>query len=294
VPIDSADIELGAVAGPVRSFVDPDEVVAFALAINDDNPRYLDGTAVPPTYAVAPALPVVLNGLPAYPPAVLAVTPVIVHAEHDVVLHRPVTPGTWLHITAERVGVLPTRAGMIIEQIVRAFDDGGGLLVEQHWVTMLTGDASGSPRGALPPDHAFPEEARARPVGRVTLGTTRDQTFRYAGASGDRSPMHVNDEIARAQGFPRKFNQGLATLGIVTRGLIELAAGGDPALVARLAVRFSAPAFPGDDIELAVYEIAGIADRGTAFAFEAHSGGATVLRHGRLETRRPAIGERYD
>lgn len=269
MPIDSTDIELGACAGPVRSFVDPDEVVAFALGINDHNPRYLDGTAVPPTYAVAPALPVVLHGLPAYPSAVLAAARANVHAEHEIVLHRPVVPGTWLHTTAERAGALPTRAGMIIEQAVRAVDDDGDLLVEQHWVTMLIGDATGSPRGALPPGHGFPEEARARPVGRVTLGTTRDQTFRYAGASG----------------FPRKFNQGLATLGIVTRGLIELAAGGDPALVARLAVRFSAPAFPGDDIELAVYEIGGTAGGGMAFAFEAHSGGAAVLRHGRLETR---------
>jgi acyl dehydratase len=285
VPIDSADIELGGFAGPVRSFVDPDEAVAFALAVNDDNPRYLDSTTVPPTYSVAPALPVVLHGLPAYPPAVLAATRAIVHAEHDVVLHKPVVPGTWLHTTAERTGVLPTKAGMLIEQLVRAVDDAGDLLVEQHWVTMLIGDATGSPRGAAPPGHAFPADARARPAGRVTLGTTRDQTFRYAGASGDRSPLHVSDEAARASGFARKFNQGLATLGIVTRGLIELAAGGDPALVTRLAVRFSAPAFPGDDIELAVYEIEGTADGGKAFAFEANSGGATVLRHGRLEIR---------
>lgn len=283
--IDSADIEFGAVAGPARSFVDPDEVVAFALAINDDNPRYLDGSAVPPTYPVTPALPVVLHGLPAYPPAALAAARAIVHAEHDMVLRKPLTPGSWLHTTAQRVGAVPTRAGMLIEQIVRAVDDDGDLLVEQHWVTMLIGDATGAPRGTLPPDHAFPEEARARPVGRVTLGTTRDQTFRYAGASGDRSPLHVSDETARAAGFPRKFSQGLATLGIVTRGLIELAAGGDPTLVARVAVRFSAPAFPGDDIELAVYEIGGTVGRGTAFAFEAYSGGATVIRHGRLEIR---------
>src|SRR5438874_11840469 len=58
VPIDTADIDLGSRSGPVVSFVDPDEVVAFALAINDDNPRYLDGSAVPPTYVVTPSLPV--------------------------------------------------------------------------------------------------------------------------------------------------------------------------------------------------------------------------------------------
>lgn len=115
MPIDSADIELGGLAGPARSFVDPDEVVAFALAINDHNPRYLDGTAAPPTYPVTPALPVVLHGLPAYQPTALAATRAIVHAEHDLVLHKPVAPGTWLHITAERAGALPTRAGMCLK-----------------------------------------------------------------------------------------------------------------------------------------------------------------------------------
>ena len=68
------------------------------------------------------------------------------------------------------------------------------------------------------------------PVGSVSLPTTLDQTYRYAGASGDRSPMHVDDEVARSLGFPRKFNQGLCTLAVTSRGLIDLAAGGDPGI----------------------------------------------------------------
>src|SRR4029077_13990184 len=96
--------------------------------------------------------------------------------------------------------------------------------------------------------------ARERLVGTVSLPTTRDQTFRYAGASGDRAAMHVDDEVARSFGFPRKFNQGLCTLAVTSRGLIDLAAGGDPRRVRRIAVRFSAPVFPGNAIELSVYD----------------------------------------
>ncbi len=92
--------------------------------------------------------------------------------------------------------------------------------------------------------------------------------------------MHVNDEAAREVGFPRKFNQGLCTYGFAARMLVDLVAGGDAARLARFAVRFSAPAYPGDDIELAVFEIGE-----GSYAFEVTSGGQLVLRHGRAELR---------
>jgi acyl dehydratase len=284
VAIDSAAIELGGTSGPVASYVDPDEVAAFALAINDGRSSYLDGSAVPPTYPVIAALPVVL-GLPPFPLAVLAAARANVHAEQDMVLHKPIRPGNWLHTSAERVGAAPTKAGMIVEQRVRSVDDDGDLVVTQRWVTMLIGEAIGPPRGQAPPDRSYAVPPTAELVAKETVRTTRDQTFRYAGAAGDRSPMHVNDESARERGFPRKFNQGLCTLGLITRGLIDAAADGDPTRVARLAVRFSAPAFPGDDIELAIYEIGPTQEGLSAYAFEAESAGRTVLRHGRLEVR---------
>ncbi len=251
--MDSAHVALGLSVGPLTSYVDPDAVYAFALAINDDNPRYLDGTAVPPTYAMTASLPAV-QALPPHPASILGAARAVVHGEHEIVIHKPITPGTRIQTTAERVGAIPTKAGMVVVQQVRAVDDAGGLLVEQRWISMLIGATRGAARGTPAPDHSVPDEARRSLVGRVTLATTRDQTFRYAGASGDRDPIHVDDEVARRQGFPGKINQGLGTLGIATRGLIGLAADGDPGRVARVAARFSAPAYPGQPIEVTVYD----------------------------------------
>jgi acyl dehydratase len=135
-------------------------------------------------------------------------------------------------------------------------------------------------------DHSFPDHARENLVGSVSLPTTRDQTFRYAGASGDRSPMHVDDEVARAMGFPGKFNQGLCTLAVTSRGLIDLAASGDPRRIRRIAVRFTSPSFPGDDIDLSVYAADDGGDGNRVFAFEASSGGQMSLRHGLVEVDR--------
>ena len=280
--MDTNKVPLGQTYGPIRHYCDPDEIVAFALAINDDNPRYLDGSAVPPTYPVTPGLPVMmaLTSLPAEATEGMRGG---VHGEHDLYIRKPIVPGMSIHTTSERVAVVPSKAGMNVFPLLRSVDDDGDVVIEQYWSTMMMGKATGEARGTPPPDHTFPEEARDRLVGRATVTTTRDQTFRYAGASSDRAVIHVNDEAAKAIGFPKKFNQGLCTLGLVTKGLIALAADGDPSRISRVAVRFSSPTFPGDDIEVAVYD-AGDGERGArAFAFEAESAGRSVLKHGRIE-----------
>lgn len=53
--MDSTLVPLKEPTAPITAYCDADEIVAFANAINDPNPLYLDGLATPPTYAVVPA-----------------------------------------------------------------------------------------------------------------------------------------------------------------------------------------------------------------------------------------------
>jgi acyl dehydratase len=280
--MDSTKVPLGVTNGPVTSYVDPDEVVAFARAINDENPAYLEHGAVPPTWPVTPALPVMMP-LANLPDAATSERTGGVHGEHDLFIRKPIVPGMRLHTTGERVSVVVSKAGMNVFPRLVSVDDDGDVVVEQYWSTLSMGPVTGDSQGPPPPDHLFPDDARQRLVGTMSLFTTRDQTFRYAGASSDRAPMHVNDAIAQSMGFPKKFNQGLCTLGVSTRALVDLAAGGDPRRITRVAVRFASLAFPGDDIEVSVYDIGETDDGNHAFAFEADSAGRGVLRHGRVE-----------
>jgi hypothetical protein len=52
--MDTSKVPLGEPSGPFLNYADPGEIAAFALAINDDNPLYRDGRAVPPAYPVVP------------------------------------------------------------------------------------------------------------------------------------------------------------------------------------------------------------------------------------------------
>jgi hypothetical protein len=53
----------------------------------------------------------------------------------------------------------------------------------------------------------------------------------------------------------------------------------------RIAVRFAAPSFPGDDLEVSAYEIGTTEHGSQSYAFEAFSGTVAVLRHGRIEVK---------
>jgi hypothetical protein len=75
---------------------------------------------------------------------------------------------------------------------------------------------------------------------------------------------------------------------VTSRGLIELAAGGDPRRVRRVAVRFSSPVFPGNAIELSVFDAGETGDGAHGYAFEATSQGQLALRHGLVEVA-PAL-----
>src|SRR5437870_13913776 len=61
-------------------------------------------------------------------------------------------------------------------------------------------------------------------------------TYRYAGASGDFNPIHIDEEFARQVGLPGRILHGLWTMAQVARAA-EAAAGGSRRL-RRLSVQF--------------------------------------------------------
>jgi len=77
---------------------------------------------------------------------------------------------------------------------------------------------------------------------------------RYAEASGDHNPIHLDESVAVAVGLPGVINHGLGTLSLVAGGLVEHVADGDVTRLARLWVRFTDMVLPGSDVETTVWE----------------------------------------
>src|SRR3954453_8805992 len=70
---------------------------------------------------------------------------------------------------------------------------------------------------------------------------------RYAGASGDFNPIHIDDEFAKAVGLPRNILHGLYSMGLVAKANAALA-GGDPRSLKRLSVQFRGMGMPEQEI----------------------------------------------
>ena len=72
-------------------------------------------------------------------------------------------------------------------------------------------------------------------------------TKRYAEASGDPNPIHVDPEFAKSVGLPGVILHGLYSMAQVARAHTE-AAGGDPRVLKRLVVQFRGMGFPEQEI----------------------------------------------
>ncbi len=71
-------------------------------------------------------------------------------------------------------------------------------------------------------------------------------TMRYAGASGDFNPIHIDEEFARAVGLPGRILHGLWTMAQVARAQTEAAGG--PERLKRLSVQFRGMGLPEQEV----------------------------------------------
>jgi acyl dehydratase len=107
-------------------------------------------------------------------------------------------------------------------------------------------------------------------------------TVRYAGASGDFNPIHIDEEFARQVGLPGRILHGLWTMAQVARAHTE--ALGGPDKLERLSVQFRGMGMLEQEIV-----VRGTVDRiedGRALAHsEAEQGGKRIIRNGEAEIR---------
>jgi len=71
-------------------------------------------------------------------------------------------------------------------------------------------------------------------------------TARYAGASGDFNPIHIDEEFARAVGLPGRILHGLWTMAQVARAQSDAAGG--PEHLKRLKVQFRGMGLPEQEV----------------------------------------------
>jgi acyl dehydratase len=202
----------------------------------------------------------------------------VLHYEQDIVVQRPIEAGMTLVPRATPVALLarPNGTSLVIRTETRT--DDGELVNEQYVTEFFRGVEAEESVGRRAPEHRL--QVDGEPMAEVAYRIAEDQTVRYAAASGDDFAIHLDDDFARAVGLPGRIVHGLCAMAFAGRAVLEAVGVDDPSSVRRLAVRFSAPVFPGETVTTRVWPVDG------GYGFESVNGeGTPVLKDGRAELR---------
>lgn len=276
---------------PVAARVTIDAIESYARACNEGNPRYFNHgdpavVVAPPIFGATLMFASVLaaTGDPQAGVDVIR----LVHSEQDVEFFRPIRPGDEI-VSRSRIASIETRAtGEAMALEITLHDSADNLVQRAINTVFIRGARSREIRPARP------EPAAAQggePILSVSQTIDPDQAVRYAVASGDRNPIHLDEAVARMAGLPGIIVHGLCTMAFVARVVVDELCGGEPQRLGRLKVRFSRPVRPGDTITTAVWSAGENAGR-ARYVFGTRNGaGHLVISDGVAEVKpAPVLG----
>ena len=102
-------------------------------------------------------------------------------------------------------------------------------------------------------------------------------TYRYAGASGDFNPIHIDEEFAQSVGLPGRILHGLWMMAQVARAVS--AAGDGPEALRSLSIQFRGMGFPEQELSVSA-TVKDVSDGVATVEAEAFQDGRRIIRKG--------------
>lgn len=205
----------------------------------------------------------------------------VVHGEQRITLHRPLPVRARVRAQARVAGLVDKgkeRGALIYVETVIREEGIDGPLASLMSTVFARGDGGfGGTGPVLFAPHPVP--GRASDL-RIESPVPLNQSFIFR-LCGDRNPLHVDPEFARAAGFDRPIVHGLSTYGAAVRSIMKAALGYDPDPIEHVAARFSAPVFPGERLRTLIWRDG----RELSFRVESIDSGRAVLDNGLVRLR---------
>jgi acyl dehydratase len=182
----------------------------------------------------------------------------LVHGEQSVKLFKPLPPAAAI-VAKNRVVSLTDKGvgkGAIVVMLRELHEQASGeLLAESRQITFLRGDGgfSGVSGASDPSSDPLPPVPDRDPDIEVSMPTLERQALLYR-LSGDYNPLHSEPAVAIAAGFNRPILHGLCTYGVAAHALLKGVCEYRAARLKELAVRFTAPVYPGDTIHFQLWQ----------------------------------------
>ena len=233
--------------------------MAYSAALGEADPRYYDtasphGVLAHPLFAVCYEWPLAhpLRSLPPLQPHCSR----LVHAQHDLTIHRAPRAGETLRVSARITALGQRRPGALVMFRFEARDAGGQPVTTTDFTALYRGvqaQASAGEAMAEPPAAEGPLPV----IGEIAIASNAAHI--YTECARIWNPIHTDIAYARSAGLPGLILHGTATLALsVSRALRALQA--DPAQVRRVRCRFAGMVFMPSTLALcAARSVDGIA-----------------------------------
>lgn len=172
----------------------------------------------------------------------------LLHAGQRLDVYAPIPASGTARIESRVAEVWDKAKAAVVVLEDHAHGEDGPLWTSRSQIWMRGEGGFGGPAGPGSTDE-IPER---EPDAVVETPTAPGQAALYR-LSGDLNPLHIDPAFAAAVGFDRPILHGLATYGIVCRGVVEDIAEGKAARVRSWSVRFAGPVIPGETLRTAVW-----------------------------------------
>ena len=283
---------------PQEHVVKPEAVAAYALAIGSRNASFFgtngfnSGLSViaPPSYTVTYELPLLEKvwsdpGLNGGEEQAKQNVLMLVHGDQNMKFYKPLKPGDKITYIAKIDDIEDKGSGELLKLSVLSKDEKGEKVTESHWGLFIRGIGSGEKPKSSAPKAAPAAPPEPPPLAfRDVIRVPEDVTYKYADASNDHNPIHVNEKVAKEAGLKGIIVHGLCTMSMTMKSIIESYLDADPGKLKALGVRFTAPVYPGDTLIVDGWET-GEKNGNSAIAFEVtrESDGVKVIKGGTAE-----------
>ncbi len=201
----------------------------------------------------------------------------VVNGEQAVTWHRPLAPEGEVSARTRIVDLVDKgegRGALVTTERDLRDAPSGNLIATVRQTIFCRGDGG---FGGRPTPAASLSAVPDRPADRSLSLPTGPQLALIHRLCGDLNPLHSDPEAARRAGFERPILHGVATFGVAHRLILLALCDNDPARLAELSCRYSAPVIPGDSITVDIWDID---DGQAAFSARVPERGVTVLSHG--------------
>nr|WP_052478262.1 MaoC/PaaZ C-terminal domain-containing protein [Kibdelosporangium sp. MJ126-NF4]CEL17234.1 Conserved hypothetical protein (possible dehydratase) [Kibdelosporangium sp. MJ126-NF4]CTQ91536.1 Conserved hypothetical protein (possible dehydratase) [Kibdelosporangium sp. MJ126-NF4] len=175
-----------------------------------------------------------------------------VHLSQEIHVRRALRADEPVTVALDVVGTRRSLKGVQVAMKVALLGEDGEQFAELITGAMLVGAVAPDTFGQLPPHPGKGSTAEPTVVAR---SIARETVTRYAYASGDLNPIHLDDNAAREAGFEHGvIAHGMSVLAVVTEEVIDRYAGGDADRVRSVGARFSSAVLPESPLEIVLQE----------------------------------------